>query len=70
MPRFSKRVRYIRRLRELMSRRLNYRAFRMAIDDDEDSIEDAKDEALQSMIKHCESQALSFPWKQIPEGQV
>ena len=55
MPRFSKRVRFIRHLRDMMSRRVKGRVCRSTEDDgDDESMEDAKDKALTSLITHCE----------------
>ena len=59
MPRFSKRVRFLRHLNGLLNYRLKHRLYRSSHDDD-DSVEDAKDEALVSIIKHCEGKRYLF----------
>jgi len=54
MPRFSKRVLFLRHLNGLLNHRLKHRLCCLSADDDDDSVEEAKDAALASIIKHCE----------------
>jgi len=60
MPRFSKRVLFLRHLNGLLNHRLKHRLCRSTQDDDGDSVEEAKDAALASMIKHCEGKRCLF----------
>jgi len=60
MPRFSKRVLFLRHLNGLLNQCLKHRLHRSSADDDDDSIEEAKDVALASMIKHCEGKRHLF----------
>ena len=60
MPRFSKRVMFLRHLNGLLNHRLKGRLRRTCEDDDDDSVENAKDAALASMIKHCEGKRYLF----------
>ena len=60
MPRFSKRVLFLRHLNGLLNHRLKHRLYRSSADDDDDSIEEAKDAALASIIKHCEGKRYLF----------
>jgi len=60
MPRFSKRVLFLRHLNGLLNHRLKHRLYRSTQDDDGDSVEEAKDAALASIIKHCEGKRHLF----------
>jgi len=60
MPWFSKRVLFPRHLNGLLNHRLKHRLCRSSADDDDDSIEEAKDAALASIIKHCEGKRCLF----------
>jgi hypothetical protein len=68
MPRFSKRVRYLRLLHGLKNNRLSDRARRL-LEDDDDSVEDAVDEALTSLIKTCEGKRYLFRPKKNRKGR-
>jgi len=48
-------VLFLRHLNGLLNHRLKHRLYRSSADDDDDSIEEAKDAALASIIKHCEA---------------
>jgi len=60
MPQFSKRMLFLRHLNGLLNHRLKHRLCRSTADDDDDSIEEAKDVALASIIKHCEGKRCLF----------
>ena len=60
MPWFSKRVMFLRHLNGLLNHRLKHRLHRSTQDDDGDSVEEAKDAAFASMIKHCEGNVACF----------
>jgi len=59
MPRFSKRVLFLRHLDGLLNHRLKHRLYRSSVDDD-DSAEEAKDAALASTIKRCKGKRHLF----------
>jgi len=60
MPRFSKRVLFLRHLNGLLIHNLKNRLCRSSADDDDDSIEEAKDAALASTIKRCKGKRHLF----------
>jgi len=51
---------FLRHLNGLMNHRLKHRLYRSSADEDDDSIEEAKDAALASIIKHCEGKRYLF----------
>jgi len=70
MPRFSKRVQFIRHLHGPMSQRVKERVFRsIENESDDDSMEDAKDEALTSLIPHCKGKRHLFRPKTNRKGR-
>ena len=70
MPRFLKQVLFLRHLNGLLNHRLKHRLCRSSADNDDDSIEEAKDVALASIIKHCKGKHYLFRSAKNRKGQA